>query len=73
MYRIDFNGSYDIEACLLEPKAHSTCTGEKIDSYRTHRPSIQAAKLRCFSPAVDGSFRRSQEIDNFFNKRLRFG
>jgi hypothetical protein len=34
--RINFDGSSDIETCLLEPKRESACPSEEIDPDRSH-------------------------------------
>jgi hypothetical protein len=34
--RIDFDSGGNIEACLLEPKAKSACSGKQVDTDRAH-------------------------------------
>jgi hypothetical protein len=34
--RIDLDSGGNIEACLLEPKAKSACSGKQVDTDRAH-------------------------------------
>jgi hypothetical protein len=36
MYRIDLDRCCNVEACLLEPKAKSACSGKQVDTDRAH-------------------------------------